>query len=277
MARTMKGALALAIACAASPALAQEGPPPSGQQAQEAMQGGGMTDERSLADETARGHFQLATSLYDQGQFAQAAQEFEEAYRLSQRPELMFNAYVAYRDANDIASAARCLRVYLENAGDRVQDRVNLEARLRTMEQAVAEERAREEALAAEQRARERERQTPPRGPETWPWIVLGVGAAVVIAGAITGGIALGEADRLAADCPGTVCGPEIDFDGRNANIDTLGIAADVLLFGGAAIAVTGLILGLALGIGESAPESQPEVSAACGPAGCAASLRTRF
>lgn len=64
------------------------------------MQGGGMTDQRQLADEQARAHFRVGQSMYDAGRFAEAAHEFEEAFRLSQRSELLFNAYVAFRDAD---------------------------------------------------------------------------------------------------------------------------------------------------------------------------------
>lgn len=263
------GALA-ALWCAPQAVLAQEA---QQQQAQQAMQGGGMTDERALADETARGHFRLGTSLYDQGQFRQAAEEFAEAYRLSQRPQLMFNAYVAYRDANDLENAVNALRIYLEGSGDAVEDRVNLEARLASMSQELEEQRRRDAALAAERERNNRPAPVPPSGPEVWPWAILGIGAAVVVGGAITGGLALAEADSLATECPDGVCRSNVDFDARQSTIDTLGIVTDVLLFGGGAIAITGLILGIAIGTGGG----DAEVRTACSSTGCAASLRTRF
>jgi tetratricopeptide (TPR) repeat protein len=266
--------ITLIVWLAPAAAIAQEQPlQQPQQQAEQAMQGGGMTDERTLADETARGHFRLGTSLYDQGNFRQAAEEFAEAYRLSQRPQLMFNAYVAYRDANDLEHAVDALRIYLEGAGDTVEDRVNLEARLRSMSETLDEQRRRDAALAAEQERNNRPPPPPARGPEVWPWVILGVGAAIVVGGAITGGLALAEADALAADCPESECGSEVDFDGRMSTIDTLGIVTDVLLFGGGAIAITGLILGIVIG----SSGGEPEVQAGCSADGCRASMRARF
>ncbi|MCZ7683540.1 MAG: hypothetical protein M5U28_34065 [Sandaracinaceae bacterium] len=59
-----------ALALLAAPALAQQ---PPEQQSDEAMQGGGMTEERDLSDEQARLHFRAGRGLYDAGRFAQAA------------------------------------------------------------------------------------------------------------------------------------------------------------------------------------------------------------
>lgn len=270
------GVLALAIALVPASLSAQDAEPPSdGQsQADEQMQNGGMTEERDLSDEQARIHFRAGRGLYDAGRFQQAAEEFEQAYRLSQRPELLFNAYVAFRDANDLEGAVRSLGAYLDQVED-VPDRVNLTARLRSMAQALDERRAREAELEA------RQNQPPPVPQDTsavWPWIVMGTGAAMVVGGIITGAVALSEADSLVAACPNNVCDGTVDLDARKSTAETLGITTDVLLFGGGAVAVLGLVLGIALNSGgSSSAAAQPEVSAMCGPTGCAASLRTRF
>ena len=274
-ARTLAGFLGAALALTTSVAAAQQ---PPEQQSGEAMQGGGMTEERDLADEQARLHFRAGRGLYDAGRFQQAAAEFEEAYRLSHRPELLFNAYVAYRDANDLEGAVRSLRAYLEQAQE-VADRVNLVARLESMTQALEERRAREAALAeGRARAEEARRSAAAQaGGEAWPWIVMGVGGAMVVAGVITGAVALNEADTLANACPGGECPPNVDLDGRRDTARALGITTDVLLFGGGAFAVAGLVLGLALNGGSSPDTDRPEVSAGCGPSGCGAALRARF
>jgi tetratricopeptide (TPR) repeat protein len=245
-------------------------------QADQAMRGGGMTEERGLADEQARLHFRAGLGLYDAGRFLQAAEEFEEAYRLSQRPQLLFNAYVAYRDASDLAGAVRSLENYLRESQE-VPDRVNLEARLRSMRDALTEQEARAAQLAENERRLAEQRAMAPR-PEVWPWVVAAAGGAMVIGGAITGGLALGEADALVAACPNGECGARVDLDGRRSTAQTLAITTDVLLFGGAAVAATGVILGLVLSAsGTSSSADAPEVSAACSPTGCAASLRARF
>ena len=52
---------------------------------------------------------------------------------MSKRPELLYNIYVAHRDANDAAAATAALRSYLELAEVEPSRRVNLEARLRAL------------------------------------------------------------------------------------------------------------------------------------------------
>jgi tetratricopeptide (TPR) repeat protein len=241
------------------------------------MQGNGITEERALSDEQARLHFRAGVGLYDAGRFPQAAEEFEEAFRLSGRPQLLFNAYVAYRDANDVAGAARCLEGYLRGTPD-VEDRVNLEARLRSMREALAEEASRA-ALLAENERRLAESQALQRGPEVWPWVIAGTGAAMMLGGAVTGGLALSEADALVAACPGGECAPGANLAARRSNAQTLATATDALVFGGAAIALTGVVLGLVLmPSGSDADErSRPTVGAGCTDQGCSATVSGRF
>lgn len=257
----------------ASIASAQQ--PPS-VQADEAMQGGGMTEERLLADEQARLHFRAGIGLYDAGRFPQAAEEFEEAYRLSERPELLFNAYVAYRDATDTEGAVRSLERYLGGSRS-IPDRVNLEARLRSMRDALAEQRTRATLLEENQRRlADAERTERGGGGEAWPWVVAGAGGAMAVAGAVLGGVALGEADALVAQCPNGECALGVDLEGVRSTARSMALASDVLLFGGGALALTGLVLGVVLASSGSSEET-PTVSASCGPTGCAASLRSRF
>jgi hypothetical protein len=260
------GACALALLLWAAPSTAQQA-----QDDEDAMQGG--AEERDLADERARGHFRAGRSLYDAGRFRHAAEEFAEAHRLSNRAELLFNAYVAYRDANDLEGAVRTLGGYLDLARG-VPDRVNLEARLRSMSEALEQQRQTERALT--ESALTESRSGPavePSGPPLWPWILTGVGAAVVVGGTVTGILALSNADALAADCEGG-CPANLDLGGRRGEVEALGITTDVLLFTGAAIALTGVVLGLVLDGGGA---DEPEISAGCGPTGCGATLRTRF
>ncbi len=272
-AKPLAASMGAALALLAAPALAQQ---PPEQQSDEAMQGGGMTEERDLSDEQARLHFRAGRGLYDAGRFAQAAAEFEEAFRLSQRPELLFNAYVAYRDANDLEGAVRSLGAYLEQAQD-VADRVNLTARLESMTQALEERRAREAEVEEQRRRAEAAQPQQASSGEVWPWIVMGAGAALAIGGAVTGGIALSETDALLAECEDGQCDADVDLDGWRGSVRALAITTDVLLFGGGAIAVAGLILGIVLNSGGTPADTAPEVSAGCGPTGCGATLRTRF
>jgi tetratricopeptide (TPR) repeat protein len=92
-------------------------------------------------EEKARGHFRLGRAHYDNGDFAEAAVEFESAYRISQRSALLYNIYLAYRDANDTRHAADALKKYLQLEA-KVENRGQLEARLASLERSLKEGQA---------------------------------------------------------------------------------------------------------------------------------------
>lgn len=286
---TIAAALAAALGSGATTAAAQEGEPeqapPNEQNAEQDMQGGGMTEERELNDQAARQHFRVASRYYDEGRFLDAAEQFEEAYELSSRPELLYNAYIAYREASASARAATMLEAYLEERPD-APDRQNLEARLAELQRAVEEEeRQRRELEEAERRAREaaQARQRAEAAPEAWPWVVLGVGGAAAIAGAVVGALALSEAGALRADCNEMgLCPTGVDLEERRDTAQTLALTGDLLLFGGGAVAVAGLVLGLVFGLPGGQDEAAEadeglDVSLGCGATGCAGTLRGRF
>ncbi|MCB9594988.1 MAG: hypothetical protein H6719_19860 [Sandaracinaceae bacterium] len=246
--------------------------------AEEAMQGGGMTTDRELDDTRAREHFQIATRYYDEGRFIEAAQQFEEAFELSGRAELQYNAYIAYREAHQSRRAAAMLEGYLEQVPN-APDRVNLQARLEELRRVIEQEQQRQEQLTdAERRAEEnsrraeqeaRARREAEAAPEAWPWVVFGVGAAATIAGAVVGGLALSEASALRGECDDMgQCLPQVNLDERRDNARTMALVGDFLLFGGGAVAVTGLILSLVFGLGGSSDDA-PQASVMCTGDGC--------
>src|SRR5262245_23855602 len=99
-------------------------------------------------EERARAHFRLGRAHYDNGDFAQAAVEFEEAYRISQRAALLYNIYLAYRDANDTRNAAEALRKYLAREKN-IENRGQLESRLAALDRSLAENPQPSAAVAA--------------------------------------------------------------------------------------------------------------------------------
>lgn len=247
------------------------------------------TTEGDMDDERARGAFRLGRQYYEQGRFADAAAEFERAYGLSGRGQLLFNAYLAYRDARDDENAARTLRGYLAQVPD-APDRSLLEARLAALERGIEERReaearqqaeteearrqAEEARRLAEEAGRPRYREIP---GETWPWIVMGGGAAMVVAGAITGAVALTERSSLDEECPLQLCPAGTGVASRQSDIETLAITSDVLLIGGGVVAVTGLVLGIVLGPRSEAIEATPPVTAACTGEGCFVAVQGEF
>ena len=80
------------LLAASTHARAHEGAPnvQAQQQAEQEQAMGAM-------DMEARQHFMIGKTLYDAGRFQQAAEEFDSAYQLSKRPQLLYNVYVAHR------------------------------------------------------------------------------------------------------------------------------------------------------------------------------------
>jgi len=268
------------------------------------------TTDADMTDAQARGHFRLGKELYDQGRFAEAAKEFEVAYGLSGRGQLLYNVYLAYRDAQDTPNAARALRGYLAAVPD-APDREHLSARLKALDAQIkqaeddaARQRAQAEAaqaqadeadrqrVEADQRARDAERRAAikPSRP-WWPWLLVGGGIAAAGTGVVLGIMADGDGDDLKAECvldprdgagtmaplvEGDRCAPSVDLDGRRDSIQTQALIGDVLWISGAVIATTGLVLAFAL------PDVYPDleqapVTAGCSTNECRASLRLQF
>ncbi len=267
------------------------------------------TTDADMTDAQARGKYRLGRELYGQGRFAEAAKEFETAYGLSGRGELLFNVYLAYRDAQDTPNAARALRGYLSAVPD-APERVHLTARLAALEallkadeekavqQRAEAEQAKEQAaaaererLASEQRAVDAEQRAELRPSRPWwPWIVVGAGVAATGAGIVLGVMATSDAEELRDRCvqdprdegalsplmQGTHCSPQIDLEAERDSIQTQALIGDALWIGGAAIAVTGVVLAFALP-DEYPDEEPPPVTAACSLDACHAQLRLQF
>jgi hypothetical protein len=76
----------------------------------------------------------------------------------------------------------------------------------------------------------------------TWGWVAIGVGAATVIAGGVTGGMALSKQSDLEEACPDKTCASEKDLELRDS-ASALGLVTDILIPVGAAVAVAGAIM----------------------------------
>ncbi len=198
--------LSPAMAVAQTPAPTP--PPPPSETMEQAT-----TSEQDMGDIQARGHFRLGRQYYEQGRFADAAQEFEIAFGLSGRAQLLYNVYLAYRDAQDLPNAARALRGYLSSV-PYAPDHEHLSARLAQLEQSVTrdqEEEARRVAEAAEaaRQLEEAERRAleaemlAAQGPTrpAWPWGLLGGGLSLVVAGVVVDVVAATDADALRRSC----------------------------------------------------------------------------
>lgn len=265
-------------------------------------------------EQEARAHFQLGRTLYDGGRFEEAAREFQQAYDLSRRPQLLYNLFLALRDAAQVEAAIDALRRYLELVPN-AQDGESLRARLASMERAQAEQRERERAAQAEaERARQEaearaqseaaaraeaearanasvaqaptESTSAPQenaaaqptdgGTDIGPWIVVGAGGALIATGILTAVLTSGKMSDIEAACPNDVCPADYDLAGNRASGRVLAATTDVLLVTGAAAVGGGLLLYFLTRDGESeAPAATANVG--CSMTGCMASARIRF
>lgn len=101
--------------------------------------------------------------------------------------------------------------------------------------------------------------------------ILLGVGGAVLLAGGVLFAVTVVENESLVAMCDGGVC--PTASRGAAEDVQTLAIATDALVIGGALIAATGLVLTFVLQ--ESGTETA--AAAACTRDGCVAFVGGSF
>lgn len=66
----------------------------------------------------AREHFERGTRLYDLGQYADAAREYEAAYKAKDDPALLFNCGQAYRGAGEPEKAVTFFKSFLRRMPD---------------------------------------------------------------------------------------------------------------------------------------------------------------
>jgi tetratricopeptide (TPR) repeat protein len=265
--------------------------------------------QNSDDEEQARAAFRLGRAYYDNGDFIKAGEQFDKAYRLSKKPELLYNVYVAYRDADMKREAATALRGYLADAKD-IPNRGQLKARLETLERSIREEREKAEtspeAVPIKSAGANPPLAQPSQPPETvpvgastptatpaepaqgpassgakrslTPFILMGVGGALVLGSVITGIMASSASSELDDKCPSKEkCDP--DLESTKSRGITLALTTDVLLFAGIATAGVGAVLFFLQGSSEdSKPDQQSSpVALGCGPRGCYGSVSLAF
>ncbi|MCA9606717.1 MAG: tetratricopeptide repeat protein [Myxococcales bacterium] len=227
--------------------------------------------------EEARAVFEQAETAYAAGRFIEAAAGYERSYALlveagrDTAPLVLFNIASSYDRAGRLAEARAAYQRFVDEArgdipgiGDRVE-----QARARVAVLGPGAAPGPEPVLPqppAESPPAPSSGGVSPVGP-----IVLAAGGALVVAGLVIGGIALGRDGDLGAACPSRqACSAELrgDYD----EIRTLALAGDIFWIGGALVAATGLVLTLVLPGG-----SDTTASLGCGPSGCQARLVRSF
>ncbi len=250
--------------------------------------GRGHAQENRGDDDAAKAHFAAGRTLYDAGRFESAADEFFEAYQLSGRPELLFNLYVAQRDAGQTEAATMSLERYLETVGD-IEDRANLEARLETLQRQAASRApsgsestldAREgEAVASSSANASRSNRL--------PRVAMVVGGTLLVGSLVTGILAAGKASNLDNSCPDNRCPADFDLEDARSQAESLATITDVLFLSGALVAGLGITLAVASNNRERHPSETRTASRrfrrplrmafACTPRLCATQLQGSF
>jgi hypothetical protein len=205
--------------------------------------------------EAARAAFTLAQTSYNESDYAKAIEYLRDAYRRDcTAHELLRNLARAYETKGDKAEAIKALETYLERVpkaqdADSIQRRIaNLKAQLQP---------APSPTTAPVAPAPKPTVTTPPSSPppsppppedegegaegkhSVAPWVVVGVGGAAVVAGAIMIGVGVSEQASSRAGCTQNtqgqyVCGPGIDPAQRQSQNQT-----------GAATATAGVVIGI--------------------------------
>jgi tetratricopeptide (TPR) repeat protein len=87
--------------------------------------------------EAAKAHFAAGSAYYEQADYKDAVKEFNEAYRLSKRSDLLYNIAVCYERLNDYDHAIAALERYLSEKPN-PPDRVTIQSRIDNLKRAKA-------------------------------------------------------------------------------------------------------------------------------------------
>lgn len=230
-------------------------------------------------DQRAKAHFRVGTTLYDAGRFNEAAEEWQKAFELSHRAELLYNVYVAYRDAassND--KAIEALRRYLELGQIEPTRRIQLEARLKAAEEAQAEQNT--QSTAAEPTpdpALQTSTSDAPAGQsKVLPIVLMGAGGALLVVSVITGLMVNGVESDLEDSCPGDRCPDSVDLDGKRSTGNTLIAVNAVTAITGVLSLGTGIVLYILAGKSET-PPAPTALNFGCTIDGCGGQFRGQF
>jgi tetratricopeptide (TPR) repeat protein len=203
--------------------------------------------------EAAKAHYAAGSAYYEQANYADAVKEFNEAYRLSKRTDLLYNIAICYERIDDFDNAIATLQKYLTERPD-AKDRVTIESRIANLTKLRDQKRAALPVQPQPTQPQPQPGQVQPvqavpvapqateRAPKWWlaGTVVTVVGAGVLIAALGTGLVSAADYNDLKTKCMNNVCDPSLKSErdsGKN-----LAVASDVLLGIGAAAVVAGVI-----------------------------------
>lgn len=249
------------------------------------------------ADEIGRAHFELGERLYAAGQFVDAAREFELAYETSHRPELLYNAYLAHRDAGQLPQARAALDGYIARAEG--ADTPMMRERLATLDAQIAQQRelerlrqtgsepvtgadsgARDEPTDAGATVSSSTEPSSNRGRRTAAIALLGVaGASAVVAVASVIGVRHQD-ERASAYCGAAVSAPSADLCTPSPELDAIVAREHALRATGwtaIGLGASAAVVGTVLALPSRSRDRHATLEARCGLGGCSVGARGSF
>lgn len=230
-------------------------------------------------DEQARVLYLRGDRLYSEGRYEEATAAFQESYELSGRPGLLFNIANAYERLGQLEEALQALQRFAPDAPEHQRATVN--TRISSIE-----ERLREQDEARRAEAEVELRVAPPAdvAPEPAPRassssaakpvgiVFIALGTAAVGGGLAAALLARSSRENLDEACMGSLCPASAsdDFDAERRRA----LAADILLFGGGALVVGGII---ALIASPSGDDGVAHIDVSPNRGGASATLSGRF
>jgi tetratricopeptide (TPR) repeat protein len=245
-------------------------------------------------DERAHGHFLAGRSYMDQGRYEDAAEQFQESYHLSERPELLLNTAVAYERAAMFAEAAGALEQWLSVSPEDHPDRRTVTTRAESLRERAESGQTDQtdegelEALVDESDA-ETDSSLADAVEESGDGgggigglgivgiITAGVGVALGAAVIGTGVAAHGTYGDLESACPGGACSPDRQSDiDSGKSLATVSTALTPVAIVAAAVGVALLIIDLT-GDSSDNESAQARLGVAAAPGQVAVSLDGSF
>jgi tetratricopeptide (TPR) repeat protein len=179
------------------------------------------TTTAPATDEEARARFEAGRAAFAGSRYAEALADFERAYSLSGRALLLFNIGLCHDRLGHDREALAAFEQYLAREPG-AENRAEVEQRIRVARARVTAE-------------------TEP--PSIAPWIVVGSGGVVAIAGAVLLAIGRVEVGAVESIAPGTRNWSEVE--GRASRAEALSITGLVAIAVGVAAAAGGLVWAL--------------------------------
>jgi tetratricopeptide (TPR) repeat protein len=234
--------------------------------------GTAQAQEMTADDLRARTHFEAGRSYFEEGAYDRARDEFQRAYDLSRRPQLLLNLATTHERLGNYQQAINAIREYIQRVPDD-PNRATLERRAQNLERLERDRRAGVQVTT--ETTTTTITQASGGGGDG---LMAGAIASYAVAGAglvvmsIFGGLALSEDSALRSGCGATAsCTPE-----QVANADTFALVSDIGMGVAIAGAATGTVL-LILGLGSSGSSDQAVVAPWVAPEGGGVSTRVRF